>query len=141
MSNSLQPHEVWHTKIPFTISQSLLKFMPLNQWCHPTISSSVGPFSSCPQSMPASGSFPMHQLFTSGSQSIGTPASASVLPMNIQGWFLLGLTGLILLSKTRNSQESSSAPWFKSINSSAFSLLYGPTLKTIHDYWRKQVTS
>ena len=66
---------------------------PLNRWCHPTISSSVAPFSSCPQSFPASGSFPMNWLFVSGSQSIG--ALASVLPMNIQGWFPLGLTRLI----------------------------------------------
>ena len=71
---------------------------PLSQWCHPTISSSVVPFSSCPQSFPASGSFPVSQTFASGGQSIG--ASASVLPMNSQGWFPLGLTGLIsLLSK------------------------------------------
>ena len=70
---------------------------PSSQWCHPTISSSVVPFSSCPQSFPASGSFPMRQLFTSGSQSIGVSASASVLPMNIQDWFLLGWTGLISL--------------------------------------------
>ena len=68
---------------------------PLNQWCHPTISSSVVPFSSCLQSFPESGSFPMSQLFTSGGQSIG--ASASVLPMNIQDWFPVGLTGLIFL--------------------------------------------
>ena len=69
----------------------------LNQWCHPTISSSVIPLSSCLQSFPASGSFPMSQLFTSGGQSIGDSASASVLPMNIQVWFPLGLTGLISL--------------------------------------------
>ena len=73
---------------------------PLSRWCHATISSSVTPFSSCPQSFPASGSFPMSQLFTLGGQSIGISASASVLPMNIQGWFPLGLTGWIsLLSK------------------------------------------
>ena len=71
---------------------------PLSQWCHPTILSSVTPFFFCPQSFPAVESFPMSWLFASGSQSIG--ASTSVLPMNIQGWFLLGLTGLIsLLSK------------------------------------------
>ena len=68
---------------------------PLSRWCHPTISSSVAPFSSSPQSFPASGSFPMSWLFASGDQSIG--ASVSVLPMNIQGWFPLGLTGLISL--------------------------------------------
>ena len=70
---------------------------PLSQWCHPTISSSVVPFSSCPQSLPASGSFPMSQFFTSSGQSIGVSASASVLRMNIQDWFLLGLTGWISL--------------------------------------------
>ena len=73
---------------------------PLSRWCHPTISSSVTPFSSCLQSFPASGSFPVSQFFASGSQSFGASASASVLPMNIQGWFPLGLTSLIsLLSK------------------------------------------
>jgi len=68
---------------------------PLSQWCHPTIWSSVVPFSSCLQSFPASGSFLMSQIFASGSQSIGALASASILPMNIQGWFPLGLTGFI----------------------------------------------
>ena len=72
---------------------------PLSRWCYPTISPSVVPFPSCPQSFPASGSFPMSQFFTLGGQSIGASASASVLPMNIQGWFPLGLTGLILQSK------------------------------------------
>ena len=67
----------------------------LSWWCHPTISSSVNPFSSCPQSFPASGSFPMSWFFASGGQSIGASASASVLPMKIQGWFPLGLIGLI----------------------------------------------
>jgi len=70
---------------------------PLSQWCHPTISSSVTPFSSCPQSLPASESTPMSWLFTSGGQSIGTAASALDLPMNIHGWFPLGLAGLIFL--------------------------------------------
>ena len=70
---------------------------PLSRWCHPTISSSVIPFSSCPQSFPASGSFQMSQLFTSGGQSIGISASTSVLPMNTQDWSLLGWTGWISL--------------------------------------------
>ena len=70
---------------------------PLSQWCHPTISSSVVAFSSCPQSFPASGSFQMSQLFASGGQSIGVSASASVLPMNTQDWFPLGGTGWISL--------------------------------------------
>ena len=68
---------------------------PLSQWCHPTVSSSVIPVSSCPQSFPALGSFQMSQLFVSGGQSIGVSASTSVLPMNIQDWFPLGLTGWI----------------------------------------------
>ena len=71
----------------------------LSRWCHPTISSFVVPFSSCPQSIPASGSFQMNQLFPSGGQSIGVSASTSVLPMNIQGWFPLGWTGWISLCK------------------------------------------
>ena len=70
---------------------------PLSQWCYPTISSAFIPFSSCLQSCPASGSFPMNQFFPSGGQSIGASASAAVLPMNIQDWFHLGLTGLISL--------------------------------------------
>ena len=73
----------------------------LSRWCHPTISSSVIPFSSCLQSFPASGSFQMSQFFTSGGQSIVVSASASVLPMNIQGWFPLGLTGLTSLNRYR----------------------------------------
>ena len=86
--------------LSFTISQSLLKVMSIEWWCHPTISSSVAFFSFCLQSFPASGSFPMSQLFASGGQSIRVLPSASVHPMNIQNWFPLGLTVLIsLLSK------------------------------------------
>ena len=86
--------------LSFTISQSLPKLRPLSWWCHPDISSSVVPFSSCLQSFPTSGSFPMSQFFTSSGQSIGVSASASVLPVNMQDWFHLGLTGFIsLLSK------------------------------------------
>ena len=81
---------------------------PLSLWCHPTISSSVAPFSSCSPSFPASGSFPMSQLFASGMQSVRASASASVLPMNIQGWFPLGLTGLISLLSKGLSRVSSS---------------------------------
>ena len=82
---------------------------PSSQWCHPTISSSAAPFSSCLQSLPASGSFQMSQVFASGGQSIGASASASVLPMNIQDWFPLGLTGLIsFLSKAFSRILSSS---------------------------------
>ena len=80
------------------VHRQLLEFTQTHvQWCHPTISSSVVPFSSCLQSVPASGSFPMSQLFASGGQSIGVSASTSVLPMNIQDWFPLGWTGWISL--------------------------------------------
>ena len=83
------------TSLSITNFQSWLKLSPTNWWCHPTISSSVVPFSSCLQSFPASGSFPRSQFFASGGKSTG--ASASVLPMNIQDWFPLGLTGWISL--------------------------------------------
>ena len=107
---------------------------PLSQWCHPTTSSSVAPFPSCFQSFPVLGSFPMSQFFESGGQSIGV--SVSVLPMNIQNWSPLGLTGLISPCSPRDSQESSPTPQFKSINSSVLSFLYGPTLTSIYDYWK-----
>ena len=101
MSNSLWPHGLQHTRPPCTSPTPGVcsNSYPLNWWCHPIISSSVVPFFSCLQSFPASGSFLMSQLFTSDGQSIGVSASASVLPMNMQGWFPLGLTGLILQSK------------------------------------------
>ena len=105
---------------------------PLSQWYLPTTSSFVSPFSSYPQKFPASGSFPVSQLLASSGQSIGASASASVLPMNIQGWFSLGLTGLISLLSRRLSPTQQ----FESINSLAFSLLYGPTLTSVRDYWK-----
>ena len=108
---------------------------PLSRWCHPVISSSVVPFSSCLQSFPESGSFPVVWLFASGGQSIGASASVSVLLMNIQGWFPLGFTGLIPCSP-RDPEESSPAPEFKLINSLALSFLYGPVLTSIHGYWK-----
>ena len=97
VSDSLQPHELQHARPPCPSPTPWVHPNPclLSQWCHPTISSSVVPFSSCPQSVPASWSFQMSQLFSSGGQSIGVSASASVLPMNIQDWSPLGLTGLI----------------------------------------------
>ena len=107
---------------------------PLSRWCHPTISSSVIPFS-CLQSFPVIRVFTMSQLFTSGGQSIGASASASVLSMNTWGWFPLGLTGLISLSP-RDSQKSSPTPQFENISPSVHSLLYSPTLLSIHDYWK-----
>ena len=106
MSDSLRPHELQHARppcpspTPGVYSNSCL----LSQWCYPTISSSVVSFSSDLQSFPASGSFPMSQLFTSGDQSTRVSASASVLPMNIQDWFPLEWTGLISLQSKRLSR-------------------------------------
>ena len=108
---------------------------PTQTHIHPTISSSVIPFSFCPQSFPASGSFPMSQLFASGGQSIGVSASTSVLPMKTQDWSPLGWTDWISLHP-KDSQESFPTPQFKSINSSALSFLYSPTLTSIHDHWK-----
>ena len=168
MSASLWPHGPWHTRLPCPplSPRDCSNSCPLSRWYHPTISSSVVPFSShlqsfpasgsfpvsqfftsrgqsirvsaspCLQSFPKSGSFPMSQLFTSGDQSIGASASAWVLPMNIQIWFLLGLTDLIPLA-VQGTLKSSPAQQFESINSSALSLLYGPTLISVHDYWKK----
>ena len=99
VSDSLWPHESQHARPPCS-SQTpgvCSNSCPSSRWCHPTISSSVVPFSSCPQSLPASGSFPKSQLFAWGGQSIGVSASASVLPMNIQDWSPLGWTGWISL--------------------------------------------
>ena len=108
MPDSMRPHGLQHTRppCPSPSHEACSNSCPLSQWCHPTISCSVAPFSSCPQSFPVSGSFPVSWLFTSGGQSIGNSASASVLPKNIQGWFPLELTGLIsfkLLSRVFSS--------------------------------------
>ena len=99
MSNSLRHHGLQHTRptCPSPTPGVYSNSCPLSRWCHPTILSSVVPFSSGFQSFPASGSFPMSQFFASAGQSIGTSASASVLPMNIQDWFPLGWTGWISL--------------------------------------------
>ena len=99
LSNSLWPYEPQHTRppCPSPTPRVYSNSCPLSCWCHPTISSSVVPFSSCLQSFPVSGFFQMSRFFTSGGQSIGVSASASILPMNNQGWFPLGLTGLISL--------------------------------------------
>ena len=92
MSNSLRPQGVQHTRLPCPspTPRACSNSCPLSWWCHPTISSSLVPFSSCLQSFPAPGSFPMSRFIASGGQSIGTSALASVLPVNIQGWFPLG---------------------------------------------------
>ena len=106
VSDSLRPHESQHARPPCPLPTpgDYSNSCPSSQWCHPTISSSVVPFSSCPQSLPASGSFPMSQLFAWGGQSIGVSASTSVLPMNIQDWFPLGWTGWMSLQSKRLSR-------------------------------------
>ena len=144
MSDSLRPHGLQHARLPCPSPTpgACSNSCPLSQWGHPTISSSVIPFSSCLPSFPASGSFPISQFFTSGGQSIAVSASASVLPVNIQDWFPLGGTGWISLQS--KGLKSSPTSQFKRINSSALSFLYGPTLTSIHDYWknhRKAMTS
>ena len=137
MSDSLRLHEPHHARPPCPSPTPGVHTnpCPLSRWCHPTISSSVVLFSSYPQSFPASGSYPMSQLFASGGQSIGVSASTSVLPMNTQNWSPLGWTGWISL-QSKDSQESSPTPQFKSINSSALSFLYSPIIKSILDYWK-----
>ena len=137
MSDSLWPHESQHARPPCP-SQTpgvYSNSCPLSRWCHPAISSSVIPFSSCHQSLPASGYFPISQLFAWGGQIIGDSASASVLPMITQDWSPLGWTGWISL-QSRDSQEPSPTPQFKSINFSALSFLHSPTLTSIHDHWK-----
>ena len=106
MPDSLRPHESQHARPPCPSPTPGVhtNSCPSNRWCHPAISSSVVPFSSCPQSLPASGSFPMSQLFAWGSQSIGISSSASILPMNTQNWFPLGWTGWISLQSKRLSR-------------------------------------
>jgi len=99
VADSLRPHGLQHARLPCPspTPRDCSNSCQSSQWCHPAISSSFVPFSSCPQSFPASGSFPASQFFTSGGQSIGVSASASVLPMNIQDWFPLGWAGWISL--------------------------------------------
>ena len=114
MSNSLRPQKLQHARLPCpSLSPWVFSHSrPLSQWCHPVISSSVVPFSSCLESCPAFGYFPMSSFFTSGGQSTGISASASVVPMNIQGWFPFRLTGLIsLLCKGLSRVFSSTTVW------------------------------
>ena len=114
LSNSLWPHGQQYARLPCP-SPSLgvcSNSCPLSWWCHPTTSSSVVPFSSCLQSCPVSESFPMNQLLASGGQNTGVSGSASVLPVNIQGWFPLGLAGLIsLLFKRLSKVFSNTTIW------------------------------
>ena len=135
MSDFFRPHELQHARLPCASPSPRVcsNSFPLSQWCHPTISSSVTPFSACSQSFPESESFPVSQLFASGGQSIGALSPASVLPMNVKGWFPLGLTSL----QSKGLSRVFSSTTIESINSSVLSLLYGPTLTSVYDYWKK----
>ena len=131
LQETVKDRESWHAAVHGVRPNSC----PLNWWCHPTTSSSVTPFSSCPQSFPLSGSFLMSQVFTSGGQSIGASASASFLPINFQDWFPLGWTGWISLQSKRLSRVFSNTT-VKIINSLVLSFLYSPLFAFIHDYWK-----
>ena len=135
MSDSLWPHQLQHARPPSPSPIPGVHPNPcqLSPWCHPTISSSVVPFSSCPESFPASGSFKMIQLFTSGGQSFGVSASTSILPMNTQDWSPLGWTGWISLQSKGLSRVFSNPTVQKH---QLLSFLYSPTLTSIHDYWK-----
>ena len=111
---------------------------PSSWWWHPTISSSVAPFSCCLQSFTASGSFPVSRLFTSGGQSNGASALALVPPMNIQDWFPLILTDLISL-QSKGLLRVFYNTTVKSINSLVLNFLYGPILTSLHDYWKSYI--
>ena len=138
VSNALRPYQSQHARPPCPSPTPGIysNSCPLSWWCHPAISSSIIPFSSCPQSLPAWGSFPTSQLFAWGGQSIGVSASTSVLRKNIQDRLPLEWTSWISCCP-RDSQESSQTLHFKSINSPVLSFLYSPTLTSIHEYWKK----
>ena len=125
MTDSLRPHESQDARPPCPSQTPGVSSdsCPLSQWCYPAISSSLVPFSSCPQSLPASGSFPTSQLFTWGGQSIGVSASASVLPMNTQDWCPLGWTGWI------------------SLQSKGLSRVFSNTTVPKHQFFRAQLSS
>ena len=135
VSDSLRPHELQHTRPPCPSPTPGVhsNSPPSSRWCHPAISSFVVPFSSCPQSLPASESFPMSQHSAWGGQSIGVSVLASVLPKNTQDWSL-EWTGWISLQSKGLSRVFYSQ--FKSINSLALSFLHSPTLTSIHDHWK-----
>ena len=127
VSDSFRPHELQHVRPPCPSPTPRVhpnpNPCPSSWWCHPTISSSVVPFSSCPQSFPATGYFPMSQLFASGGQSIGVSASTSVLPMNTQDWSPLGWTGWI------------------SLKSKGFSRVFSNTTVQKHQFFSAQLSS
>ena len=135
MSDSFWPHGLQHTRSPCPSPTPGVNpnSCPLSRWCYPAISSSVISFS-FPQSFPASGSFPMSQLFKSGGQSIGVSSSTSVLPMNTQNWSPLGWTGWISLQSKGLSRVFSSTSIWK--HHFFHAQPYDPALTSIHDYWK-----
>ena len=137
VSDCLQPHDLQHARPPCLSPTPRVhsNSCPLSQWCHPAISSSVVPFSSCPQSLPTSESFPMSQLFSWGGQSTGVSALVSVLPMNIQGWSPLDWIGWISLQSKGLSRVFSNTTVQKH-HSSVLSFLHSPTLTSIHNHWK-----
>ena len=137
VSDSWRPHGLQHARLPCPspTPRAYSNSCPLSRWCHPTISSSIGPFSSHLQSFPASRSFLRCQFFASGGQSIGISASASVLPMNIQHWFPVGWISWISLQSKRLSRVFSNTTVQKHhFFSTQLSLL--SNLTSIHDYWK-----
>ena len=136
VSDSFRPHELQQARppCPSPTPQVHPNPWPLSWWCHPTISSSVVPCSSCPTSFPASGSSQMSQLFESGGQSIGVSASVPVLPMNTQDWFPLEWTGWISLQSKGLSRVFTNTT--VQHHTSALSLLHSLTLTSIHDHWK-----
>ena len=137
VSDSLRPHESQHARPPSPSPTPGVhsESRPLSQWCHPAISSSVVPFSSCPQSLPASESSPMCQLFAGGGQSTGVWALASFFPKKSQGWSPSEWTGWISLQSKGLSRVFSNTTVQKH-HSSVLSFLHSPTLTSIHDHWK-----
>ena len=137
MFDSLQPHEPQHARPPCPSATPGVypNSCPLSWWCHLTISSSVVPFSSCLQSFPTSGSFPMSHLFASCGQNTGVSTSTPVPPMNTQDWSCVRWTGWISLQSKGLSGVFSNTT-VQSISSSVLRFLNGPTLTSIHDYWK-----
>ena len=138
MSDSLWPHGLQHVRppCPSPTPRVYPNSCPLSRRCHPTISSSVVPFSSHLQSFPTSGPFQMSQFFTSGGHSLGVSPSASVLPMNTQDWSPLGWTGWIFLQRSQKASKVFSSTTVQKHQFLVLSFLYSLTLTSIHDYWK-----
>ena len=135
VSDSFRPHVTTRPPCPLPTLRVYLNSRPSSRWCHPATSASVVPFSSCPQSLPASESFPMSQLFAWGSQIIGVSVLASVLPKNTQDWFPLEWTAWIS-SKSKGLSRVFSNTTVQKHQFFVLSFLQSPTLTSTHDYWK-----